>query len=150
VNSGEEARYRLRMAVGFYEESERNLNRAEWRACVDDAQLAVENAAKAVICCFHPAARTHEPEPELQNILTNHTMPTDVTDAISSIIVCCQTLGWEAHIRTDYGDEATRRTPWELFDEPEARSALQHAHEAVQNAKHVIEHFHPTPSSPST
>lgn len=146
MNSSDDAKYRLRIAVGFCDEAERNFNRSEWRACVDDAQLAVENAAKAIISCFHPAARTHEPEKELQNTLDTHkNLPADVTDAISAVIVCCQALGWNAHVRTDYGDETTRRTPWELFDEPQAKNALQHAREAVQNAEHVVEHFYPSP-----
>jgi len=149
MNSSDDAKYRLRIAVGFCEEAGRNFNRSEWRACVDDAQLAVENAAKAIISCFHPAARTHEPDKELQDILDTHkNPPADVTAAISAVIVCCQALGWNAHVRTDYGDEATRRTPWELFDEPQAANALQYAREAGQNTGHVVEYFYP-PSPPS-
>jgi len=155
MNSGDDAKYRLRIAVGFCGEAERNFNRSEWRACVDDAQLAVENAAKALISCFHPAARTHEPDNELQDILDTHkNLPADVMTAISTVIACCQSLGWEEHVRTPpplsnlwrgAGGEVTRRTPWELFGEPEAKNALQKAREAIQNAEHVVEHFCLTP-----
>jgi HEPN domain-containing protein len=146
MNSGDDAKDRLRIAVGFCDEAERNFNRSEWRACVDDAQLAVENAAKALISCFHPAARTHEPEKELQDILDIHkNLPADVMAAISAVIACCQELGWEEHVRTDYGDELTRRTPWELFGEPEATNALQKARETIQHVEHVVEHFCLTP-----
>jgi len=33
-------------------------------------------------------------------------------------------MGFETHIKTDCGDEIQRITPWELYDEEEAKRAL--------------------------
>jgi len=30
-------------------------------------------------------------------------------------------MGFETHIKTDYGDEIQRVAPWELYDEEEAK-----------------------------
>lgn len=46
---GEEARYRLRLADGFLKEAGEDISLRRWRSCVDNSQLAAENAAKAVL-----------------------------------------------------------------------------------------------------
>lgn len=48
-------------------------------------------------------------------------------------------LGADIHIQTDYGDEMGGRTPWELFDEEDAREALARAEEAVNLAQTVAQ-----------
>jgi len=40
----EDARYRLRLAIGFLEEARQDLSLGRWRSCVDNAQLSVENS----------------------------------------------------------------------------------------------------------
>jgi hypothetical protein len=42
-------------------------------------------------------------------------------------------------VQTDYGDEFQGLTPWELFDEPEAREALAIAEEAVSLAQMTVQ-----------
>ena len=41
--------YRLKVAQGFLEESRQDVQLLRWRSAVDNAQLAVENSAKAVL-----------------------------------------------------------------------------------------------------
>ena len=47
-------------------------------------------------------------------------------------------LGFDVHVQTDYGDEMEGRTPWELFDEADARQALTIATEAVGLAEQIV------------
>ena len=42
-------------------------------------------------------------------------------------------------MKSDYGDEETRQTPWELFDESRAKEALALAEEAVSLARQILE-----------
>jgi len=50
-----------------------------------------------------------------------------------------EVLGHDVHVQTDYGDELGGRTPWELFDETDARQALAMAEEAVRLAGALIQ-----------
>jgi len=47
-------------------------------------------------------------------------------------------MAFDVHIQTDYGDETGRLTPWELFDEEDAREAQILAQEAVDLADTII------------
>jgi HEPN domain-containing protein len=47
-------------------------------------------------------------------------------------------LGPDVHIQTDYGDEVEGRTPWEIFQEADARQALILAEEAVALAEGML------------
>ena len=55
----QDAQYRFRVAQGFLEESRQDVALNRWRSAVDNAQLAVENAAKAVLALIAPVGRTH-------------------------------------------------------------------------------------------
>ena len=44
VKARDEVSYRLALAEGFLAEAEQDLDLNRWRSCVDNAQLAVENA----------------------------------------------------------------------------------------------------------
>jgi hypothetical protein len=48
-------------------------------------------------------------------------------------------LGFEEHIRTDYGDETHYQTPWELFDRESAEEAVRLARAAHDTAQEIIE-----------
>jgi HEPN domain-containing protein len=49
------------LAKGFLQEAEQDFQLHRWRSCVDNAQLSVENADKAIIAIFEPVERTHNP-----------------------------------------------------------------------------------------
>jgi len=42
----DEVSYRLALAKGFLTEAEQDMTLERWRSCVDNSQLAVENAGK--------------------------------------------------------------------------------------------------------
>ncbi len=67
--------YRLRLARGFLQEAEQDASLGRWRACVAHAQLAVENALKAVIALFAPVPRTHAPADVLSMMLEEGRRP---------------------------------------------------------------------------
>ena len=48
--------YRLALVEGFLAEAEQDVGLERWRSCVNNAQLAVENAGKAV-CVTSNGAR---------------------------------------------------------------------------------------------
>jgi HEPN domain-containing protein len=57
--SSEEPRYRLNLAEGFLLEAREDLNLKRWRSCVDNSQLAVENAAKVALALLGPVGGTY-------------------------------------------------------------------------------------------
>jgi HEPN domain-containing protein len=135
---GSEAEYRLKLAEGFLEEARQDLNLERWRSCVDNSQLAVENAGKAVLALLGPLGRTHNPAVLLRNGLQEGRFPAEVRARIERITECARLLGPDIHAQSDYGDEAAWKTPWELFSEADARQALALADEAVHLAREVV------------
>ncbi|RLF21257.1 MAG: DNA-binding protein, partial [Thermoprotei archaeon] len=57
----DEVRFRRRLAEGFLTEAERSLSMRDWRGVVSYSQLAVENAAKAIIALFRAPSWSHDP-----------------------------------------------------------------------------------------
>lgn len=139
----EETRYRLRLAEGFLEEACQDFASRRWRSCVDNSQLAVENAAKAVLSLLGPVGRTHNPAVLLRQALDAsrypHPHPQSIFQQVERLAECAELLGPDIHARSDYGDESEWRTPWELFDESDAQQALSLAEESVRIAKQVIQ-----------
>ena len=135
--------YRLRTASEFLDTASFDFTHNQWAQCVQQAQLAVENAAKAVLACFGPIPRTHTPQDELKGILqyAQQSLSTEVADAIQVIIVSCQHLGWREHILASYGDEEHRLTPSQLFNRSQAANALESAKHALENTQTVIHTF---------
>lgn len=133
-----EARYRLRLAQGFLEEARQDMTLGRWRAAVDNSQLSVENAAKAVLSLLGPVGRTHNPAVQLQHGLQEGRFSPQETPLVEALTRCAEMLGPDIHIQTDYGDEAGGCTPWELFCEEDARQALQMAEEAYSLAERLV------------
>ncbi|OAG28552.1 HEPN domain-containing protein [Thermodesulfatator autotrophicus] len=133
------AAYRLRVAQGFLEEAEQDFQFQRWRACISHAQLAVENALKAVIALFTVPPKTHNPAHILATLLQQGQIPQKWREPVEDLIQKSQTLGPEVHIQTDYGDELHGLTPWELFSEEDAREALEVAHRVVHMARQLVE-----------
>jgi HEPN domain-containing protein len=61
VRASDDVAYRLALAEGFLAEAEQDVGLGRWRSCVDNAQLAVENAGKAVLMWFGVPPKTHDP-----------------------------------------------------------------------------------------
>jgi HEPN domain-containing protein len=132
-----DAKYRFRVAQGFLEESRQDVALTRWRSAVDNAQLATENAAKAVLALVGPVGRTHQPALLLRQAL--QIFSPSYQQYVERLSEQAEMLGFDVHVQTDYGDEMEGVTPWELFNEDDARSALAIAEEAVRLAQLIIE-----------
>jgi HEPN domain-containing protein len=139
MNSHDQAHYRLRLAQGFFDEAQEDMNSQRWRSSVSNAQLAVENAAKAVLGLLGPIGRTHNPSLFLSEALQTGRFPHSVRAQVERLAECAKVLGPAVHVKSDYGDEETMQTPWELFDEGRAREAVGLAEQAVGLAKQIVE-----------
>jgi len=123
MNAHDQAHYRLRLAEGFLEEARHNLHSQRWRSCMSSAQLAVENAAKAVLGLLGPIGRTHNPSVFLSEALQSGRFPQTERARVERLAECAQLLGPAVHVKSDYGDEEALQTPWELFDGGRAKEA---------------------------
>ncbi len=125
-----EASYRLRLADGFLEEASQDRTLSRWRSCVDNCQLATENAAKAALALLGPVGRTHDPAGLLRRALAGGEFSTGASKKVTRLATCAQTLGQSVHVQSDYGDEVSGKTPWEIFGEQAATQAHAIAEEA--------------------
>lgn len=101
MNGSQHARYRLKLARGFLAEGEQDMQLARWRSVVDNAQLAVENAAKAVLALVMPVGRTHNPAPLLRESVDAGLFADDVVALVLRLAECTEELGYDIHIQTD-------------------------------------------------
>lgn len=137
MDSERDVRYRLRLAEGFLNEAEEDVRSSRWRSCVDNAQLAVENAIKAVIGRFGPIPRSHDVAGLLDELRKRSDLPPGSAEKLPALKALGERLGYEEHIRSDYGEEGSYLTPWELFGSAEAAEAVTVAREAVVLAREI-------------
>jgi HEPN domain-containing protein len=133
-----DALYRLRLVEGFLAEAEQDYQLKRWRAVVDNSQLAAENAAKAALALVLPPSRVHDPGRLLMEALAQGHFREDQTETVKALAKHAESLGPDVHVQTDYGDEIGGRTPWELFDQDDARRALELARHATELAQSLI------------
>jgi HEPN domain-containing protein len=138
MNPRRDTEFRLKLAAGFLREAEEDIRLSRWRSCVDNAQMAVENAAKAVIAMRGPVPKVHKIGGALSKMLKDP-QPKSLSKDIATLREITEKLGFEEHIRTDYGDESQYRTPWELFDRESAEEAVSLARRAYDTALRIIE-----------
>lgn len=67
-----EVRYRIKLAQQYLKDAEEAFKRNDWRTVVASSQLCAESAAKAVIAFFKIPSWSHDPSPELIDILNNY------------------------------------------------------------------------------
>ena len=140
MNAKKDAEFRLKLAAGFLREAEEDVRLSRWRSCVDNAQMSVENAAKAVIAMRGPVPKVHQLEGALSKLVKDATLKR-LRKEIAILREIAGKLGFEEHVRTDYGDESQYRTPWELFDQESAEQALDLARKAHDTAQRIIEEW---------
>jgi HEPN domain-containing protein len=139
MTGGQDAQYRLKLAQGFLAEARQDVDLGRWRSAVDNAQLSVENAAKTVLALLGPVGKSHNPAVQLRQALSEDLFVAPHDAQVQRLAEHAETMGPDVHIQTDYGDEMGGRTPWELFDEADARQALTIAEEAVSLARAIIQ-----------
>jgi HEPN domain-containing protein len=143
IAGSEQAAYRLKLARGFLEEARQDANLSRWRSAVDSAQLAVENAAKAVLTMAGRIGRTHNPATQVRRLIEEGRFDAGFSERLERLAELAELLGPDIHVQTDYGDEVGGRTPWELFDESDAREALAISEEAVGLAEQLLREVSP-------
>ena len=139
VQAANDVEFRLKLAAGFLQEAQEDLALQRWRSCVDNSQLATENAAKAVLALLGPVGRTHNPATLLRKMLASDSRLSPVSGEVERLAECAEFLGPDIHVQSDYGDEAGGQTPWDLFDEDAARQAFGFANEAVGLAQGIVQ-----------
>lgn len=72
LNPREEALYRLELAKGYLERARKALALHDFAGTMGEAQLSVENSAKATISCFQIPSWSHDPSEELLEVITNN------------------------------------------------------------------------------
>jgi HEPN domain-containing protein len=82
VRARDEVAYRLALAEGFLAEAEQDMELERWRSCVNNAQLVVENAGKAVLAWFGAVPKTHDPAQQIAALLRTQTLPEEIQETI--------------------------------------------------------------------
>lgn len=138
MTSTAQPRYRLRLAERFLAEATADFDGERWRACASYSQVAAENAGKAVLALLGMVGKTHDPATLIQAAVADGRFPAGLHETLSALVAAAAALGPEMHIRTDYGDEETLTTPWELFGPDEAKAVLADARAVVRLAETVV------------
>lgn len=143
MNSHADAEYRLRLAKGFREEAVQDFQLQRWRSCVDNAQLSVENAGKAIIAIFEPVEKTHNPAIKLRQLISKNIIDFSLLNDLNAALTAFDALGFEEHFLTDYGDEQSYRDPWALFSESDAQKALAIMRQCLDVAQKFYQFYCP-------
>ncbi len=141
MKSKAESRYRLELSEGFLAEAEQDFELSRWRSCVDNSQLAVENSGKTVVACFRPVEKSHNPARQVADMLERNEINQELIEDIKILIPLLEKLGFEEHLKTDYGDEDTYKSPWDIFNRDDASEAVEIARKCVVIAKGVYEFY---------
>jgi len=140
MKSEQEIKYRLKLAQGFLAEAQQDVPLKRWRSAVDNSQLAVENAAKAVLAMLGPVGRTHNPAVQLLQAIADGRFTPIPEQPLHRLAELAKLMGADVHAQTDYGIEAAQRTPWELFGEADAQQAVTVAEEAMALAQAITQY----------
>ena len=138
MNATDDVAYRLALAKGFLNEAEQDMGLGRWRSCVDNSQLAVENAGKTALSLFGVAPKSHDPARQVTAILQRESLPEEISSTLKQMLPDLVALGEREHILTDYGDEETYTLPWDLFTRQSAETALQTAQQCVQTVQQLL------------
>ncbi|MEM2167967.1 MAG: HEPN domain-containing protein [Candidatus Bathyarchaeia archaeon] len=130
-----EVRYRIRLAQRHLRDAEEAFRRSDWRMAVSSSQLCAENAAKAVIAFFKIPSWSHDPSPELTDLVDN--IPSEARNLVEELVKIVRSLAPE-HGRSTYGEPLRGLTPWDIYSGADAESALVMANKALKNAVAIL------------
>ena len=131
----DEVKYRIKLAEKYFEKARDSYKRREYRDTVLNSQLSVENSAKAVIACYKTPSWSHNPAPELRDLLEK--IPEKFKSDILKLAEMAETLASE-HGRATYGEPTLHLTPWEIYTSKEAEKALKYAEKSLEIAHAII------------
>jgi HEPN domain-containing protein len=139
MNTVDDARYRMTLAEGQLADAEKDHGDRRWHLCVASAQSAAENSGKAIIACFLPIEKTHDPVKQIEAMLEEGIIPDEVREVVIEVLPALRDLGRKLHIQAIYGDEDSYTPPWDLFDAEKGEAALQAARQSVAAAQQVYQ-----------
>lgn len=131
----EEVKYRAKLAVGFLKDALKLFQIGDWRGVVANSQLAVENAAKAIIAIFREPSWSHDPSHELLEV--KNRFPHQYWGIIDEIARIVHELAPE-HGRSTYGEPSLGLTPWDLYKKEDAERVLKLAKKVVEEMKIIL------------
>lgn len=141
MNSHDDAKYRLDLALGYAKEAEDDLSTERWWACVSNAQVAIENAGKALIACFEPVEKVHELVPQLERLLKREQLPDALRRTLAGLVPIFARHGHGEHIKSTYGDDSTRTPPWQIYKTDDARRAVTDMQTVIRTAQQVMDDY---------
>ena len=131
----DEVLYGGELAKKYLEDAQEAYRREDWRGSVASAQLATENAAKAIIAIYRTPSWSHDPSDKLYEITSE--LPHDIRSIVRELAKIAHTLAPE-HARTTYGDPIKRLTPWQLYNKEDSERAINLARRAVEIMEEVL------------
>ena len=142
MNSHDDAIYRLDLARGYAKEANTDFRARHWWSCVSNAQVAIENAGKAIIECYEPAEKVHEVSPQMTRLLGKGLMPATIQKTFEELVPIFTQHGRTEHIQSTYGDDRTRTPPWKIYDKAKATESVSDMRKVILMAQKVIkQHF---------
>lgn len=135
VDPADEISYRLNLAREHLEAASKRLRVKDWPGVVQAAQLAAENAAKAVVAHVAIPSWSHDPSSELNSMVT--LLPAKLRRKARQLASIAHRLAPE-HGRSTYGLADRRVTPSMIYGEDDARRALREARRAVKLAEAIL------------
>jgi len=127
-NPRREVEYRAQLAHEYLEDAENSLRSNDFKGCVQNSQLAAENAAKAVVATRRTPAWGHDPSPELLEVARE--LGSQQEAKAKRLAELSSQLAPE-HGRTTYGEPERFVTPRMLYDRRAAEKAIAVAREAI-------------------
>jgi len=94
-----------------------------------------------VLALYHPLVKLHELSRLLLKPTEEQKLQGALAEKIEKLADNARILGFEEHIRTDYGDELAYKTPWEIYNAEHAERALAIAKESYSLANELIAGF---------
>jgi len=135
INPLGEVSYRLKLAVHYLKDAEDAYRRGDYRGTVVSSQPSTENAAKAVIAFFRIPSWSHDPAPELRELLNEFLMHT--RELVEELADIAESLAPE-HGRATYGEPLRGLTPWDIYNKEDADRALNSARRATALSRRIL------------
>ncbi len=86
--------------------------------------------------------KTHSPAQGLKRLLQEKNVSGEVKKNIEEIIPLVEEHGFEEHVLSDYGDEGSYRTPWEIFDNRSAEDTFKAAAKVPMETERIVSLIH--------
>ena len=135
-NPRREVEYRAQLAHEYLEDAENGLRANDFKGCVQNSQLAAENAAKAVVATRRTPSWGHDPSPELLEVARE--LDSQQEAKAKRLAELSSRLAPE-HGRATYGEPERFVTPRMLYDLKAAEKAIAVAREAISIMNEMIE-----------